>query len=253
MSLLSFQQENLIFFPDKLPQEHVFRFGQPFEEVYIPTQDGMKLHGLLFTVPQPKGLVFYLHGNAGSVDSWGNAAPAYTDLGYDTFVLDYRGYGKSEGSINSEKQFYEDAQTAYDHLKNRYSEERIVVAGYSIGTGAAAMLAATNMPMLLLLQAPYYSLGDLAQRLYPIIPGFLLKYKFDTFRFLEQTQAPIALFHGEQDEIIYPGSSEKLRAHLKPTDQVILLKGQGHNGMNENPDYQKALAQVLAKVEQVAM
>jgi pimeloyl-ACP methyl ester carboxylesterase len=249
MGLLSFQQERLIFFPEKLPKNYEFRFDQEFEEIYIPAKDGAQLHGLLFKTAAPKGLVFYLHGNAGSVDSWGWIAKTYTDLNYDIFVLDYRGYGKSEGKISSEKQFYEDVQAAYDQLKKRYDEDQIVIAGYSIGTGAAAMLASANQPKLLVLQAPYYSLGDLMQNLYPIIPTFLLKYKFDTFLFVEKTKAPIALFHGDLDEIIYHGSSEKLEKHLKPTDKVIVLKGQGHNGMNENPAYQQALAKVLASVE----
>jgi uncharacterized protein len=249
MGFLSFQQENLIFFPERLPVDYRFSFDQEFEEVFIPASDGAKLHGVLFKVPEPKGLVFYLHGNAGSVDSWGWVYKTYTDLHYDVFVLDYRGYGKSEGSITNEAQFYADAQAAYDALKERYSEEKIIVAGYSIGTAAAAKLAAENKPGLLLLQAPYYSLGDLMQSLYPFVPTFLLKYKFETFRFVEQTKAPVFLFHGENDEIIYPGSSEKLKDHLKPTDRVVMLKGQGHNGMNENPAYKRELVRLLTKLE----
>jgi uncharacterized protein len=249
MGFLAFQQENLIFFPEKLPADHRFSFDQEFEEIFVPASDGTKLHGVLFKVPDPRGLVFYLHGNAGSVDSWGWVYKTYTDLHYDVFVLDYRGYGKSGGSISNESQFYADVQTAYDALKARYSEDRIIVAGYSIGTAAAAKLAAENRPKLLLLQAPYYSLGDLMGSLYPFVPTFLLKYKFETFRFVEQTKAPIAIFHGMLDEIIYPGSSEKLKAHLKPTDSVILLEGQGHNGMNENPAYKRKLARVLGRLE----
>ncbi|WP_299990720.1 alpha/beta fold hydrolase [uncultured Pontibacter sp.] len=248
MGFLSFQQENLIFFPEKLPADYRFGFRQEFEELTIPASDGTKLHGVLFKVPDSKGLVFYLHGNAGSVDSWGWVYETYTDLHYDVFVLDYRGYGKSEGSISSESQFYADVQAAYDVLKNRYSEEQIVVIGYSIGTAAAAKLAAENKPRLLILQAPYYSLGDLMQSLYPFVPAFLLKYKFDTYRFVQQVRAPIALFHGMIDEIIYPGSSEKLKAHLKPTDRLVLLKGQGHNGMNENPAYKREVERILAKL-----
>ncbi|MBD1395735.1 alpha/beta fold hydrolase [Pontibacter sp. JH31] len=245
MGFLSFQQESLIFFPDKLRPDYQFSFNQEFEEVYIPVEDGIRLHGLYFKAATPKGMVFYLHGNAGSVDLWGWIADTYTNLGYDIFVLDYRGYGKSEGNISSEKQFYGDVQAAYDHLKARYSEAQIVIAGYSIGSAAAAKLAAENKPKLLILQAPYYSLGDLMQSLYPFVPTFLLRYKFETFRYVAQTKAPIAIFHGVLDEIIYPGSSEKLKPHLKPTDKVILLKGQGHNGMNDNPAFQRELARLL--------
>ncbi len=249
MSILSFQQESMIFFPDKLPKDYTFSFNQEFEEVYVQAKDGVKLHGLLFKAPASKGLVFYLHGNAGSVDSWGWIAKTYTDLNYDIFILDYRGYGKSEGKINGEQQFHDDVQAAYDQLKSSYAERNIIIAGYSIGTGPAAMVASENHPKMLLLQSPYYSLGDLMQSLYPIIPTFILKYKFETYRYLERVKAPIVLFHGDQDEIIYHGSSEKLKAHLKPTDKVIILKNQAHNGMNENLDYQQKLAHVLNVLE----
>lgn len=249
MGLAFLQQERLIFFPQKLPADYVFRFDQEFEEIFIPAKDGATLHGLLFKAAAPKGLVFYLHGNAGSVDTWGWIAQTYTDLNYDVFVLDYRGYGKSEGSISSEKQFYDDVQAAYNQLSMRYPEDQLVIVGYSIGTGAAAMLASINKPKLLILQAPYYSLGNLMQNLYPVVPAFLLKYKFETFRFLDKTEAPIVLFHGKQDEIIYPGSSEKLKAHLKPIDNVIFLERQGHNGMNENPAYKQELARVLSSLK----
>ena len=99
--------------------------------------------------------MFYLHGNAGALDTWGDIAKVYTSLGYDIFILDYRGFGKSEGSIYSEEQFYKDVQAAYDVMRKEYPENKIVVEGYSIGTGPATILAATNHPKLLLLQAPY--------------------------------------------------------------------------------------------------
>lgn len=249
MGLLSFNQENMIFFPEKLRKEHVFTFNQEFEEIYIPVEDDVNLHGLLFKAADPKGLVFYLHGNAGSVDTWGWIAKTYTDLNYDIFILDYRGYGKSGGKISSEKQFHNDVQIAYNQLKTKYPEDRIVIAGYSIGSGPAARLASENNPKLLILQAPYYSLSDLMQKLYPIAPTFLLQYKFDTFRYVERTKAPVVLFHGNLDEIIYYGSSEKLKDHLKPTDKVIILQGQGHNGMNDNPLFIEDLGSILKGID----
>ena len=100
--LLYFFQEKLIFFPVKLNKDFKFDFKEPFTEVNIKTEAGL-MHGLLFTSDSAKGLVFYLHGNAGAVDSWGEVARTYTDLNYDVFVLDYPGYGKSGGSIKSEK------------------------------------------------------------------------------------------------------------------------------------------------------
>ena len=188
---------------------------------------------------------FYLHGNAGALDSWGEAAKTYTDMHYDVFMLDYRGYGKSQGNINSQQQFFEDMQLAYDFVKKRYPENKIIVLGYSIGTGAAANVTANNHPRLLILQAPYYSLTDMMRHKYPIIPTFILKYKFETNKYLQNCKTPVVIFHGDADMVIYYQSSLKLRALLKPTDTLITLHNQGHNGITDNPDYRNAITEIL--------
>lgn len=244
-ALLFFFQEKLIFFPQKLDKNHQFDFSQPFEELNIQTSDGTFLHGLLFKADSSKGLIFYLHGNAGSLHSWGKVAQTYTDFEYDVFILDYRGYGKSEGHISGQNQLFGDNQAAYNELKKRYSEDQIIVLGYSIGTGLAAHLASVNHPKLLMLQAPYYSLTDLMKHTYPFLPTFLLRYKLNTNEYLQNCQMPVVLFHGDQDRVIYPGSSLKLKAAFKAQDTLILLNGQGHNGMTDNEAYKTALAKIL--------
>jgi pimeloyl-ACP methyl ester carboxylesterase len=138
--LLFFIQEKLIFFPEKLNKDFKFNFDQPFEELRIKMNDNKLLDGILFKANDSKGLIFYLHGNGGSLRSWGEAAKTYTELDYDIFMLDYRGYGKSEDKINSQEQLFNDVQTAYDTLKRKYDEKKIIVLGYSIGTGPASNL-----------------------------------------------------------------------------------------------------------------
>lgn len=245
-ALLYFFQERLIFFPQELSKEYSFQFDQPFEERSIKTNDGKILSGLLFKADRSDGLIFYLHGNAGSLSSWGHVARAYTDLNYDVFMLDYRGYGKSESEINSQRQLYEDVQTAYDEIKKEYSEDNIIVLGYSIGTGPASRLASENNPELLILQAPYFSLTDLMRHTYSVIPTFILKYKFETNEHLKDCNMPVIIFHGDRDEVIYYGSSLKLKEEFKNKVTLITLKGQGHNGMTDNKDYRNELKQILA-------
>ena len=118
--LLFFFQEKLIFFPQKLEKNYKFFFGQNFEEIDIKTSDSKLINGILFKADSSKGLVFYLHGNAGSLSSCGDVATTYTDLQYDVFMLDYRGYGKSEGSIDGQSQFFLDIQAAYDKMRSKY-------------------------------------------------------------------------------------------------------------------------------------
>jgi uncharacterized protein len=245
--LLYFFQEKLIFFPEKIPKEYTFQFAGNFNELFFKTGDNKLLHGILFRSDSSKELIFYLHGNAGSLKNWGEVAKTYTDLGYDIFIPDYRGYGKSEGSISREKQFYTDVQQMYDSLKLSYNERKIIILGYSIGTGPAAKLASTNNSKLLILQAPYYSLKDLMRHTYSFIPTFILRYNFETNTFLKDCKMPIVIFHGDSDEVIYYGSSLKLKESFKNTDTLITLKAQGHNGITDNPDYQPALQKILGK------
>jgi uncharacterized protein len=240
-------QERLIFFPEKLSKDFRFRFDQKFEELNIKMPDNIMLNGLLFKSPNPRGLIFYLHGNAGSLRLWGEVAKTYTDLDYDVFMLDYRGFGKSEGKINSQDQLYQDIQIVYDQLKCLYDENKIIVLGYSIGTGPATKVASANNPKLLILQAPYYSLTALMRQVYPFIPVFLLKYKFETNKFIAQCKMPVIIFHGNDDKVILHNSSIKLKDHLKKTDAFITLDGQGHNGMTANPVYRNEIENILAR------
>jgi uncharacterized protein len=243
--LLYFFQEKLIFFPEKLDKNFEFTFNREFEEINVKTKDNTILNGLLFKADNSKGLIFYLHGNAGSVRTWGEVAKTYTDLNYDVYMLDYRGYGKSEGKITNEELLYQDLQTVYDELKSKYDESKIVVLGYSIGTGLAAKIASVNNPKLLILQAPYYSLTDLMKHTFPIIPTFILKYKFETNKFITDCKMPVIIFHGNQDEVIYYNSSVKLKGLMKKSDSLITLNGQRHNGMTDNNEYRKSLQEIL--------
>ncbi len=238
-------QEKLIFFPEKLCKDHKFSFNSKFEEKSFTMEDGVKLHGVLFKADSSKGVIYYLHGNAGSVNSWGRMSDVYTQHNYDLFILDYRGFGKSEGKIVSEKQMFTDVQKVYDELKMQYGEEKIVLLGYSIGTGMASMLASKNKPEKLILLAPYYNLPDLVRQIYPVVPRFIIKYKFLSNEYLANTKVPVYLFHGIKDELIPYQDAERLHQLCKPTDKLYLLENQVHNGIDENPVFQEKLDAIL--------
>lgn len=246
--LLYFVQEKLIFMPERLPANFVFRFTESFREFPIRASDGSVLSGLLFSATQSKGLIFYLHGNAGSLREWGDVARTYLDLHYDVFLLDYRGYGKSEGTITSEAELHEDIQVAYNRMKDLYPEQKIVVLGYSIGTGLATSLASHNHPGMLILQAPYYSLVDMMKQLYPFLPTAILKYKFRNDVNIRNCTMPIVIFHGDQDNVIDCRASVRLKMLAKPTDILVLLRGQGHNGMTYGSEYAREIGSVLGSL-----
>jgi len=244
-SFLYFFQEKLIFYPQKLNKNHTFNFSQNFQELHFKTTDGKLLNGLLFKSKNTKGLIFYLHGNAGSLNSWGNVAKTFTNFNYDILLVDYRGFGKSEGTIISQKQLFEDNQMIYNQINKEYKEQNIIVLGYSIGTGLAAKLASDNHPKQVILQAPYYSLIDLMHQKVSFIPSFLLKYKFETNKYLKNCKMPITVFHGNQDRVINYNSSLKLKNELKNKITLITLQNQGHNGMTDNVKYKTCLKEIL--------
>ncbi len=243
--LLYLFQEKILFHPQKHHKNYHYKFGPNAEEINVSTNDGKLLNGILFKIENPKGLIFYLHGNAGSLKNWGSVAGLYNDLKYDVFILDYRGYGKSEGKITSQDQLFEDNQLVYNELKKLYKEKDIIMLGYSIGTGLAAKLASMNKPKRLILQAPYYSMTDLMNQKLPIIPSFVLKYKLSTHMYLKECMMPLVVFHGDRDRVIYCGSSKKLKSEFKKGDKLFILEGQGHNGITDNLDYQNEIAKIL--------
>ncbi len=242
-----FCQEHFIFHGTKVGAAYHYTFYLPNREYSIKTNDSQTLDGYLFKTAdkQPKGLIFILHGNAGNVQRWSRSVVNYANWGYDSFVLDYPGFGKSTGKIYSLDQLFNGVQAAYDSLKHYYPENRITVLGYSIGTGPAAWLAANNHPAKLLLLAPYYSLADLAFRDYPFLPHFILKYQINTYQYIQHISAPVTIFHGDEDEVIYYGSSLKLKPYLKKGDTLITLKGQKHERFDDNTVYINDLKRIL--------
>lgn len=246
LTLLYFFQEKLLFHPQVLEQDHQFSFDGDYREIFIPVEEDVRLHGLLFKAPDSKGLVFYLHGNSGCADGWGRSAALYTMMRYDLFLLDYRGYGKSGGHIQSEAQLLQDVQKAYQFIMKDYDESNIVIAGYSIGTGPASYLASVASPKALLLQAPYYSLATLIDEKVPMVPGFVTKYKLQTCEYLKNVDAPVFLFHGTNDKLIPYSHSEKLLERFKDKCRLIPLEGEGHNAINESYEYAFELEKCLS-------
>ncbi|MEO8238526.1 MAG: alpha/beta fold hydrolase [Flavobacterium sp.] len=245
VSYVYFNQVEMIFQSAALPKNYQFDYQQNFEELNIKSFDDANLNGLLFKTENSKGLVFYLHGNAGTLETWGKMAKTYTNLGYDIFILDYRSFGKSEGEIENEEQLNQDISIAYKTLCSRYPENKIIIAGYSIGSGLATILASENKPKALILQSPYFSFTELSSSRVPFFPDFMKKFHLETFEHLPKINVPIYIFHGTDDQLIPYENSVRLNKLLKSNGHFYPLKNQGHIGMNENEDFQNQLKIIL--------
>lgn len=238
-------QEKLIFLPEKLSADYQYQFQRDFEEVNLKTADGATINALHFRVKHPKGVVLYFHGNSGSLKRWGHVVSYFKDYNHDVFVMDYRSYGKSTGNFN-EANMYIDAQLCYDFVKDKYSEDQIVVYGKSLGTTFATKVAADNKPQQLILEVPFYNLRAAAKYRYPFAPLFLLNYKFKTNQFIKNVTCPITFFHGTDDWITPYKDSKRLFEEVTATEkQFVTIEGGGHNNLLEFDEYHKKLKELL--------
>jgi hypothetical protein len=238
-------QESFLFHPRATNKDYVYDFDYPFEEKLFETPHLGVIHTLKFKVKNPKGLVFYLHGNAGSLRDWGWIYPDFINRGYDLFIMDYRGYGKSKGEL-SETNMHADASFLYDELKKHYAEQDIIIYGRSIGTGIAAKLAESNFPKAVILESPFYSIRDVAQKIAPIFPlELLLKYKFKSFKSLEKAKSPIYIIHGTNDNVVPFKSGEKLYLNNQGKVTFFKVAGGQHNDLSQYAEFKEMLNEVL--------
>ncbi len=241
---LYFLQERLLFLPEVLQPDFRYSFPMRFEEISLPVR-GATIHALHFKPERPRGAILYLHGNAGSLRSWGAVAADFVRQGYEVFIPDYRGFGKSSGRITSERLLHEDALAAYSHLRQHYPEDQIEIYGRSLGTGLAVQLAAAQRPRMVILETPYFSMLELAKRQFSFVPGFLLKYPLRTDRFISDVTCPIYILHGTDDEFIPYDSSVRLLPLIKSKHELVTIRGGGHNNLAQFPEYHAALARIM--------
>jgi fermentation-respiration switch protein FrsA (DUF1100 family) len=248
-------QESLIFYPEILPPDYLFAFSEPFEEVTVPVE-AATLNALLFKAKNKgtdfkslPGIVLYLHGNAGSLSSWGAVASDFTSRGYDILIPDYRGFGKSTGNITNEKQLLDDGLAVYRMLTKTWPENRIIVYGRSIGTGIATFIARSEKPKMLIMESPFLSLIDLASYHYPFLPrpifSWFLKYPLRNDRWIEDVVCPVYLFHGTKDKIIPFDHSVRLEKLIRAPHRLIRIEGGGHNNLSDFGAFNRELNQIL--------
>ncbi len=249
-----FLQDFFFFRPEILAKHFQYVYPFPFEEVDFEMEDGGFINGLHFKVPNSKGVVFYLKGNSRSVKGWAKFARDFIGKGYDFFMIDYRGFGKSKGR-RTETTLYNDSQTVYKWLSSNYPEDEIVVYGRSLGSGIAARIASWNKPKMLILDSPYYSFLYQIKRYAFILPlVILLRYQIRTDRFIKKVTCPIFILHGTKDRLISYKQSELLQQLMPNQTTLLPIENAGHNNLPDFPEYHEYLYDMLhdAPVMQVA-
>jgi fermentation-respiration switch protein FrsA (DUF1100 family) len=250
---LYFMQERMVFLA-RLPGRELEvtprDAGFEYVDVTTKTADGLALHGWYVYARNPRGTVLFLHGNAGNISHRLDSIAIFHELGLDTFIIDYRGYGQSEGKPGEEGT-YRDAEAAWEHLVIERGEDpaRIVVFGRSIGGAVAAWLATKHKPAALIVESSFTSAVEMAAHLYPIMPVRLIsRLKYPVIDFVAGITCPVLIVHSRDDEII-PFVMGKALYKAAPAPKAFLeLTGDHNNGFLISRDrYREKLDEFISE------
>jgi len=203
------------------------------KEVILDTSDGEKVIAW-HVAPKPgKPVVLFFHGN-GEVLAWN--VPRFRSIvsdGTGLVALSFRGYGGSSGKP-TERGLLNDGAAAYNFAASRYAAERLVLWGYSLGTGVAVALAAEHPVGAVILEAPYTSIADAAASAFPILPArwFVLD-KFRSDQRIAALKAPLLVMHGEQDSVVPIELGKRLFELAPEPKRFVTFPAGGHVNLFE--------------------
>jgi hypothetical protein len=243
---LWFGQTLIIFSPEKEITTTPAKFGANYEDVLIPVKnsDGRIENIAGWWLPNIKQetkndlndrkVILYLHGKGKNISANAKHANRLMRMGFSVLVIDYRGYGKSDGSSPSESTVYTDAQTAWDYLIEKgFKPHQIMIYGHSLG-GAIAIDLAVKHPdaMGMIVDASFTSISEMASldpkyRIFPI--DLLIHQRFDSIAKVRSLAIPVLYIHGTNDDFIPPAMSQRLYEATSSKKQIVLIPNGGHN------------------------
>jgi uncharacterized protein len=219
----------LLYFPDRRPGGQPADFGLAGEEVQPRASDGVRLHGWWLHGGGSRALLWF-HGNAGNAGHRLERARRFvTELGLDVVLVDYRGYGQSEG-VPSEDGLYLDGRAVYEVATGRgFAPERIILLGESLGAAVALDVGAERPAGAVVLEAPFASLRAMARAHYPLVPPFLVRSRFDNVAKIDRVAAPKLFLQAERDEVVPPEQTRRLYDLAPAPKTYVVVPGATHN------------------------
>ncbi|MBI4292442.1 MAG: alpha/beta hydrolase [Betaproteobacteria bacterium] len=246
---LYFYQDRMLFYPPGAPANLPRPARGAVEELSLVTAEGTRVVSWLVRGRARAPLVIYFGGNAEDV-SWLIGMDRHF-AGYSVLLVNYRGYGPSEGSPG-ESALFADALAWYDLAAGRpdIDARSIVAMGRSLGSGVAVHLAASREVAGVILVSPYDSVRSLAKSIYPFLPvGLLLKHPFDSMSRAGAIGAPLLCLAADNDRVVPPTHSRRLFDVWAGTNKVWRVLRSDHDGISSEPEYWRAIAEFLTGLQ----
>lgn len=246
---LYLMQPRMIFYPLRELQATPADWGLAYEEVELRSSDGLRLHGWYLPQPGAGKVLLFFHGNAGNISHRSDSLAIFHRLGLNVLIIDYRGYGRSEGSPD-EAGLYRDAEAAWRYLTEQrgFAGGDVLLFGRSLGGAVAAHLASQVPAGGLILESTFSSARDFARLAFPLMSrALLMRYRFDTATALKSVSCPVLVLHSPQDEIMPFALGQAVYQAANPPKAFVELRGD-HNGgfVLSQPEYEQALAGFIA-------
>lgn len=248
---VKYLEKKTVFFPEKdillSPEEA----GLSYENVFIKTVDGIGLNGWYIPYEKAKYTILFFHGNAGNISYRLDKMMVVRSLGFNIFMVDYRGFGLSQGQP-TEKGLYLDAEAAYSYLRQKRNlrPENIIVYGSSLGSAVAVDLAIKEDVKALILEGIFSCAKDVAARRYPYLPAFAFSYRFDTLQKIKQIKVPKLFLHSVTDEVLDIQMAIKVFKAASEPKKFIKLHGEHATCYNESKDeFLKAIGSFIKRIE----
>ncbi len=226
-------------------------WGFAYEDVWLITADGVRLHGWFLPNPRRRAspyTLLFLHGNAGNISHRSASIAIFAELGLDQLIIDYRGYGQSDGKP-SETGLYRDAEAAWRWLTEArgVAPADVVVFGRSLGGAVATELAARVQPGALIVESSFTDVAAMARLHHPLLARSVpLRYRLPSAEYLARVRSPVLVLHSPDDGIVPFAHGQALFAAAPGPKRFVELAG-GHNEgfLDSQPRYQAALADFL--------
>jgi fermentation-respiration switch protein FrsA (DUF1100 family) len=248
--MLFLLQARFIYFPTSRLEATPARIGLAYETVELVAEDGVKLSAWFIPAPEATQALLFFHGNAGNISHRLASIEQFHQLGLHVFIIDYRGYGQSEGQP-TEAGTYRDAVAAWRYLTEvrGFKPDQIIIFGRSLGGAVGTWLAQHHRPGALILESTFTSIPDMAARQFPFLPTRLLtRIRYNTLERLPQVTCPVLIIHSPADEIIpYSHGRQLFEVAHEPKAFLELQGGHNEGFMLSSPAYEAGLEAFIAK------
>jgi fermentation-respiration switch protein FrsA (DUF1100 family) len=231
-AILYIFQPNFVYFPSAPLVTTPKLIALDYEDVAIKTKDGIRLHGWYLPHEAPRATLLFLHGNGGNISHRLDSLAIFHALGLSVLIIDYRGYGQSEGTT-SEQGTYLDAEAAWNYLINvkQLTGNNIIIFGRSMGGAVATWLASQQNPRAIILESTFTSVTDMGKHYYPFLPATLLtRIKYDSLGRIASIDQPILFIHSPSDEIVPYALGRTLFNAATEPKEFMVIRGTHNEG-----------------------